>query len=96
MRATKAVIFMYRDWPVARLLNGAVPGKRPGLRACLMLMLGAAIFCATAMGAAAPKGKQAGPEAKAADSSQFVGSETCVTCHGINGDFAVDKVHLRQ
>ena len=54
---------MHRDWPFTQLQNDAAPGKRPGLRACLMLMLGAGILCATALGAQAPK---ADPGAKPA------------------------------
>lgn len=52
-----------------------------GLRVCFLLMLGAGIFCATALGAPAPKAKPADTHAQAAASSQFVGSETCAGCH---------------
>ena len=93
MRATKAVFFMHKDRPVARLLIGAVLGKRPGLQACLMLMLGASLMCATAMGAAAPKGKTADTRAKAAASSDFVGGETCATCHEEVGKKFADNPH---
>jgi len=72
---------MHRDGPVTQLPNGAVPGIRPGLRACLMLMLGAGILCATAFGAPASGAKQAGAPAKDAAASDFVGSDTCGTCH---------------
>ena len=72
---------MHRDGPVTQLPNGAVPGIRPGLRACLMLMLGAGILCATAFGAPASGAKQAGAPAKDAAASDFVGSDTCATCH---------------
>jgi DmsE family decaheme c-type cytochrome len=95
MRATKAVFFMHKDWPVARLLNGAVLGKRPGLRACLMLMLGATILCATAMGAAAPKGKSGDTQGNAA-SSEYVGSDTCVTCHAEVGKKFGDNPHTKM
>ena len=78
MRATKAVFFMRKDRPVARFLIGAVSGKIPGLRAFSMLMLGVSLLCATAMGAA-PKGKTADTQGKAAASSDFVGSETYLT-----------------
>ena len=81
MRAPKAVFFMHKDWPVARFLISAVPAKTLELRACLMLMLGATLLCATALGAPAPQGKTADTQAKAAVSSDFVGSDTCVTCH---------------
>jgi DmsE family decaheme c-type cytochrome len=81
MRATKAVFFMNRVRPVAQLLFGAVSEKRPGLRACLMLTLCASVFCAAAMGAEAAKGKPANTQGKAVASAEFVGSETCATCH---------------
>ncbi len=96
MRATKAVFFMHKDRPVAQLLIGAVPGKRPGLRACLMLMLGASILCATALGAPAPKGKTADTQGKAAASSDFVGAETCVTCHDEMGKKFADNPHTKM
>ena len=64
---------------------GAVPGKWTGLRACLMLMLGASILCATALGAqepkAAPDAKPAAAQSKEAAPADFVGAETCATCH---------------
>jgi DmsE family decaheme c-type cytochrome len=63
---------------------GAVPGRRSGLQACLMLMLGASIFCAAALGAPAPASKTAASQAKTADAaapSEFVGAETCAGCH---------------
>lgn len=66
---------------MAQLPSGAVPGNKPALRACLMFLLGAGMVCATAMGAAAPGAKPAGSQAKEAPASDFVGSETCATCH---------------
>ena len=76
---------MHRDWPVTQLPMNAAPGKRPGLRACLMLMLGASITCATALGAQAPKAdpgaKPAAAQARQAAPAEFVGAETCATCH---------------
>src|ERR1039457_5122541 len=85
MRSHKAVFFMHKAGPVTRLLIGAAPGKLPGLRACLMLMLGASIMCATSLGAQAPK---AAPVSKATTSqatdaapSAYVGGDVCVTCH---------------
>jgi len=76
---------MHRDGPVTRSTIGAAPGKRPGLRACLMLMLGASIACAAALGAPAPKAKPGvqpvAAQAKDAAPGDFVGTETCATCH---------------
>ncbi len=76
---------MHRDGPVTQLPIDAAPDKMPGLRACLMMMLGASILCATALGAQAPQtdsgAKPAAVQAKEAATSDFVGAETCATCH---------------
>jgi len=78
MRSHKAVFFMHEDRPVTRLPIGAAQGKWLGLRACLMLMLGASILGATALAAQAPKADSA---AKTAAPSAYVGGEVCATCH---------------
>lgn len=84
MRSHKAVFFMHEDRPVTRLPIGAAPGKRLGLRACLM-MLGAGMVCVTALGAPAPQAepgaKPAAAQAKEAAPGDFVGGDTCATCH---------------
>jgi len=87
---------MHKDWPVARFLISAAPAKTLELRACLMLMLGATLLCATALGAPAPQGKTADTQAKAAVSSDFVGSDTCVTCHNEIGKKFADNPHARM
>ncbi len=94
MRATKAVFFMHKVRPVSRMLFGAVPGMRLGLRAFLILVLGAGVFSAAALGAAAPKAKAA--ETKTAVSSDFVGSETCATCHEEVGKKFADNPHTKM
>ncbi len=76
---------MHRDGPVTQLPIGAAPDKRPGLRACLMLMLGASTIFATALRAQAPKA-ESGAKAATAQANEaippgFVGAETCATCH---------------
>ncbi len=85
MRANKAVFFMHKDGPVTQSPISAAPGKRPGLRACLMLMLGASMLCAASLGAPAPKGGPAGKpvnaQATASAPGDFVGADTCATCH---------------
>ena len=96
MRAPKAVFFMHKDRPVARFLISAAPANVPGLRACLMLMLGATLLCATALGAPAPKGKTADTQTKAAVSADFVGSDTCVTCHAEVGKKFADNPHQKM
>ena len=72
---------MHRDGPVTRIPICAVPGKLPGLRAFMTLMLGAGLMCATAVGAPAPDKKTPSAPAKEAAPSDFVGAETCATCH---------------
>lgn len=80
-RTSKVEFFMHRNRPVTRLQLDAAPGFRPGLRAFLILTLGAGILSATALAAPA-KGDKAAPAAKAAVvASDYVGSETCATCH---------------
>jgi DmsE family decaheme c-type cytochrome len=93
MRALKAVLFMHKDRPVARMF-GAVPGFSLGLRVLFVMVLGAGVFSATALGAAAPKAKAG--ETKAAVSSDFVGSETCATCHDEVSKKFADNPHTRM
>src|ERR1017187_6986559 len=71
---------MHRDGPVTQLPISAAPGKRPGLRACLML-LGASILCVPVLPAQAPGDKPAPAQTREAAPTDFVGSETCATCH---------------
>jgi DmsE family decaheme c-type cytochrome len=70
---------MHGDGPVTELPCRAVPRRSQGLRACLTFILGASAFCAIALAAPATGAKPAG-QAKDAP-SDFVGSETCATCH---------------
>ncbi len=73
---------MHKDGPVTRLPISAAPGKQPGLRVCLMLMLGVSILCATALAAPPPKDTSAAaPAQAAAPAATFVGADTCATCH---------------
>ena len=76
---------MRSDRPVTRLSFGAAPGKLPGLRACLVVMFGASILCATALAAPAtkadPAAKAATAQAKDAAPNSYVGGEVCATCH---------------
>ena len=59
--------------------SGAVPRKAAGLRACGLLMLGGLWLASHAM--AAPGPKPAGQQKQQAAASEYVGSETCATCH---------------
>jgi len=75
---------MHERGPVMRTPKGAVPGTLPGLRACLMLMLGAGMVCATAQSAPATKteaAKTATAQVKDTAPGDFVGAEVCATCH---------------
>src|SRR5665213_449660 len=96
MRAAKAVFFMHKDRPVTLFSIGAVQGNRLGLRVFLMLMLGASVLCATASGASPAKGKAADTQTKAAASGDFVGSDTCVTCHEEVGKKFADNPHTKM
>jgi len=71
---------MHREEPVAQSPVNAVPEKKSGLRVCWM-MLAVAVLSVSAWGAAAPAENKAAAPAKDAASSNFVGSETCATCH---------------
>lgn len=74
---------MRENVPVTRFLVGAAPGRKPGLRALLMLLLGASMACATALAGSAPAKKAAPAQAKTAApaSSDYIGSEVCAACH---------------
>ena len=85
---------MHKNWPFTRLLFGAVRGKRPGLRVCLMLVLCAGVICATALGAPPPKGNAA--DTKGAAASDFVGSDTCATCHDEVAKKFADNPHTKM
>lgn len=72
---------MHCNVPVTQLPKCAAPDRKPGLQACLWLMLGAGFMCATAMGAPVPKDEPGKAAGQAAASADFVGAETCATCH---------------
>jgi len=72
---------MHRNRPVSQLLIGAVSVKHSGLRAFLMLLLGAGMACAAAMAAPPAGAKNPNVPAKAAAHADFVGSDTCASCH---------------
>ncbi len=65
--------------------------SRPGLRACLILLLGAGILSIPMLAAPAPGNKPAATQAKDAAPGDFVGAETCATCHEeVSKDFATN------
>ena len=72
---------MHTDRPVTRWFKGAVPRKQPGLRVFLMVLLGAGMLCATALAAPPPGAKAQDAQAAGAAHAEFVGADTCATCH---------------
>ena len=87
---------MHRDGPVTQLLIGAAPGKRPVLQACLMLLLGAGMLCVPLLAAPAPGEKPAAAVVKDAAPGDFVGSETCATCHEEVAKKFADNPHSKM
>jgi DmsE family decaheme c-type cytochrome len=55
-------------------------GRKQGVRACFLMLMGAGVLCGVAWGAAAGE-KPAVAQASAAAPGDFVGAETCATCH---------------
>lgn len=70
---------MERGRPVNKLLSGAIPRRAPGLQFCLLFVLGVLVSSSCVL--AAPGAKAAGGHASQAAASDYVGSETCATCH---------------
>ena len=87
---------MHRDRPVTQFPLGAVPAKRPGLLACLMLLLGVGIFCVPVLAAQASGGKPAAAPANPAAPSEFVGGEVCATCHEEAAKKFADNPHTKM
>ena len=70
---------MERGRPVTQLPSDAVPRRWTGLRIFLLFVLGVLLSSSYAL--AAPATKPAGGHANKAAASEYVGSDTCVTCH---------------
>ena len=89
---------MHRDKPVTQLPIDAAPGRRPGLRALLMFLLGASVICATALGAPAPGNKAGNTQEKAAApaASDFVGADVCAACHEAESKNFANNPHTRM
>ncbi len=83
---------MHNERPVARLFHDAA-WKISGLRTCFLLLLGTLMFCAAAT--AAPAKGDKGAQAKQADPNEFVGSETCATCHDETAKKFADNPHTK-
>src|ERR1700739_4576782 len=69
---------MHRGRPVTTIVSVAVPGIRTGLRVFLFI-IGALLLSFVVL--AAPGAKPADKQVKQPAPSDFVGSETCATCH---------------
>ena len=82
--------------PVTQSAINAAPGRRPGLRACWILLLGASLLCATALAAPAPKDKGTAPAAKDAPASDYVGAEVCATCHDAEAKGFASNPHSKM
>ena len=83
---------MHRVGPVLQPLTGWAPRRMPRLHTCFLLLIGAALLSVPLM--AAP-GAGAKPAAAQASSSDFVGADTCATCHEDQAkDFATNP-HAR-
>ena len=87
---------MHNEGPVRRMFIEKAPKGFPGLRICFMLLLGAFILCAAATAAPAKGDKPAGTQAQQADQGQFVGSETCATCHEEAAKNFADNPHTKM
>src|SRR5579863_5946235 len=71
---------MDKQRPVARMTHD--PARRFSmLRTSFLVLLSAFVVCAAAFAAPAHAAKGGDTQAKQTDPSQFVGSETCATCH---------------
>ena len=60
---------------------GAAPEWLSGLRAMAMILVGAGAICATALAAPPPGAKSTDAPAKGAAHAEYVGSDTCASCH---------------
>ena len=72
---------MHTDKPVTRLSFGAAPEKRTGLRVFLMFAAGRGDSVRNGAGRSSAGAKAADAPAKAAAHANFVGADTCATCH---------------
>lgn len=72
---------MQRKRPVARFLSASIAGWMSSPHVLFMLLLSMAFLSATAMAAPAKGDKQAAAKAAQPAASDFVGSDTCATCH---------------
>jgi len=84
---------MDRKRPAVRWFHDAAR-KVSMLRTGFLVLLSAFVVCAVATAAPAPAAKGGG-QAKQADASQYVGSETCATCHEEAAKKFADNPHTK-
>ena len=84
---------MHTGKPVTKVRSDAVLGNRPELRAFLFI-LGALLLGSCAL--AAPASKPADKQVKQPAASDFVGSETCATCHEEVSKKFADNPHSKM
>ena len=89
---------MHLDGSGTRLPTDAALGVLSGLRACLMLLLGAGMVCAPALAEPATKTNTANPAAaqvKDTNPADFVGAKVCATCHEAEAKGFADNPHSK-
>lgn len=84
---------MERGRPVTQLPSDAVPRRWTELRIFLFFVLGVLLSSSYAL--AAPAAKSAGGNANKAAASEYVGSDTCVTCHDDQGKGFANNPHQK-
>ena len=84
---------MLRGRPVTTMLSGAVRAKKPGLSPFLFIL---GIIFLSSYALAAPGAKPADKQAQAPAASEFVGSETCATCHAEVSKGFADNPHTKM
>ena len=72
---------MHRDWPLRRLFVERLQGSKPRLGTSILLLLSACLVFAWAMPGHADGAKSAASQAAPPAAGDFVGAETCATCH---------------
>ncbi len=85
---------MHTSRPMTTKSSGAVPGSNPVLRVFLMLILG--VLFSSSYALAATDAKAADKQVKEPAAADFVGSETCGTCHEEVAKGFADNPHTKM
>jgi DmsE family decaheme c-type cytochrome len=86
---------MHKNEPVSKAPSRVVPRKRSCLWARLVFVLTPAVICFAALAAPPPHGRPGAGQA-AGLGSDFVGSDTCVTCHEEVGKKFAENPHTKM